>query len=106
MRTELQSDDVNTPGQTHGNVVSQEQRGYYPPEQQQTQMQQGVQNPGHFGPQQGQYVQQTPAEISFHHQSPPPGSEGYDYQTGYAELATPGGHPQGYEYQPYYSTPQ
>jgi hypothetical protein len=114
-RTELQS-DVNPLGQTPGNLVSQEQRGYYPHEQQQMQMQQGVQNPGYSGPQQGQYMQQVPEELPFHHQSPPPGSEGYGYQTGYVALATPGDHfvsstvpaqphPQGYGYHTNHSTP-
>lgn len=59
-RTELQSDDINPPVHTPLNIVSQEQRGYYPQQpQQQMQTQDGIPNPGYYGTQQGQsYMQQ------------------------------------------------
>jgi hypothetical protein len=93
-RTELQSDNINPPMQTSGNTVLQEQQGYYPQQQQQQQQmqtQQGVPTPGYSRPQQAQYMQQVPAELPFHHQNPPPSSEGYGYQTGYAAKKTPEG---------------
>jgi hypothetical protein len=74
MRTELQSDDVNPPVHTPGNMVSQEQRGYYPQQpQQQMQTQEGIPYQGYYGPQQGQsYMQQQQS------------------QTGYAAIRNPG----------------
>jgi hypothetical protein len=115
-QTELQTNNFNHPVQAPGNVVSQEQLRYHPQQQQQQmKTQEGGRISGYSEPQEGQYMQQEQAELPLHRQSPTPDSENYGYQTGYAELRTPGDQfvsstassqpaPQGYGYQLNYST--